>query len=114
MNLLQSKAQEVYRYIYSHPRVLDNMIKHLNQKSVSEILQKLLNLNEPISPSKKEASQEESLLPEIVDGLRQSYVYKIVQRIVNAEETDLEVFLNGISVLQELVFVKVINQELSS
>ena len=76
---------------------------------MSEILQKLLNLTEPISPAKADTPQEENLLPEIVDGLRQSYVYKIVERIVNTDETDIEVFLNGISVLQDLVFIKVIN-----
>jgi len=36
--LLSGKAQDVYRYVYSHPRVLERMVRHLDQKSVSELL----------------------------------------------------------------------------
>lgn len=42
---------------------------------------------------------EEEVSASVIDGLRQSYVFKVVQRIVNGTETDVEVFLNGISVL---------------
>ena len=47
--LLTNKAADVYRYIYEHPHVLDNMIKHLYQKSVSEILMKLLTISESMT-----------------------------------------------------------------
>jgi hypothetical protein len=36
--LLQNKAGDVYRYVYGHPGVLDNLVRHLNQKSLCEIL----------------------------------------------------------------------------
>jgi hypothetical protein len=111
LSLLQLKTKEVQRYLYTHPLAIDHMVRHLGQKSVSEVLQKVLNLSEPIASGK---DLEDEVPSSVIDGLRQSFVYKVVQRVVNDAETDVEVFLNGISVLQELVFVKVINQELTS
>lgn len=40
--LVQSKQKEVYSYVYAHPQVFENLVKHLYSKSISEILQKLL------------------------------------------------------------------------
>ena len=95
MSLLQQKTQEVQRYLYTHPLAIDHMVRHLSQKSVSEVLQKVLSLSEPLG---KDLAEEE-VSPSVIDGLRQSFVYKVVQRIVKGTEGDVEVFLNGISVL---------------
>ena len=65
--LLNNKAAEVYRYIYEHPQVLDNMVKHLYQKSVSEILTKLLNISESMT---EDESGSSSFTGDIVDNIR--------------------------------------------
>jgi hypothetical protein len=46
--LVSNKPKEVFSYIYTHPIVIDNMIKHSYQKSISEILIRLLNTSENV------------------------------------------------------------------
>ena len=92
--LVSNKAQEVYRYVYSHPRVLDSMVNHLYQKSVAEVLQKLLNTSESLADDdSSSAASGGSLSGDFIDTIRQSFVYKIVQRM--CEAGDIEVNLNA-------------------
>jgi len=76
--LISNKASEVYRYIYSHPKVFDNLIRHLYQKSISELLSKLLNFSENLIDN-----SDDHTGPELSENIRSSYVYKVVQRLVD-------------------------------
>eukprot|EP00347_Sterkiella_histriomuscorum_P002974 403366086 len=107
--LVGNKPKEVFGYIYANPNVLDKFINHLNDKSVSEILIRLLNVSENLFDD-SEGSMLQS--PEILDGIRQSYIYKIVGRL--APECSFEDNLNAQTVLSELVEYKAIYQELTS
>jgi hypothetical protein len=40
--LISNKPRQVFSYVYTHPQVFDLFVKHLSDKSVSEVLQKLL------------------------------------------------------------------------
>lgn len=44
--LVSSRTKEVFNYVYTHTRDLDNLVKHSYQKSVSEVLIRLLNTQE--------------------------------------------------------------------
>jgi hypothetical protein len=77
----------------------------------------LLNISESLAAeeeSRNAASNQTSFTGDIVDTIRQSFTYKVVERMVDSQEDDMEVFLNGYQVLQELVFIKPIYQELTS
>lgn len=71
--LVGNKPKEVFGYIYSHLHVLDNFVKHLNDKSISEILIRLLNVSENVL--------DDGGLSSEFDGIRQSYIYKIVEKL---------------------------------
>lgn len=86
------------------------MVGHLCQKSVADILQRLLNVSESIANGEDESGSSS----ETTDAIRQSYVHKIVQRLVDPNETDIEVHLNAVQLLTELVFIKPVYQELTS
>jgi hypothetical protein len=69
--LVSNKAKEVYSYIYKHPEVFDKLVRYISQKSISEVLVKLLNVSEVIS-------EGEGFEYEEIDSIRSSFVYKIV------------------------------------
>lgn len=41
--LVSSNPKEIFTYIYSHPIVLDNLVRHSYQKSISDVLIRLMN-----------------------------------------------------------------------
>ena len=41
--LVSSHAKEIFSYVYSHTIVLDNLVKHSYQKSISDVLIRLMN-----------------------------------------------------------------------
>lgn len=49
-----------------------------------------------------------------MDGIRQSYIFKIVQRMVDRDQTDIEVFLNGVQIISDLILVKPVFKEITS
>jgi len=59
----------VFGYVYTHPEVLDNFVKHCYQKSVSEVLVRLLNVSENVL--------EEGFSGDF-DTIRQSFAFKIL------------------------------------
>lgn len=69
--LVGNKPREVFSYIYQHPVVLDNLVKHIYQKSISEVLIRVLNVTDNIF---EEGMGNETT----VDVIRQSFVHKIV------------------------------------
>ena len=93
--LIGNKPKEVYAYIYNHTEVLDNLVKHVYQKSISEVLIRILNVSDNIF--------EEHLF-ETVDGIRKSFIHKIVKRF--DEKYTVEDHLNAASLLSELVEYK--------
>lgn len=46
--MVGNKPKEVFSYVYSHSQILENLVKHVSQKSVSEVLIRLLNVSENI------------------------------------------------------------------
>ena len=46
--LVSNKPKEVFGYVYSHPEVLESMVRHSYQKSVSEVLIRMLNTSENV------------------------------------------------------------------
>ena len=77
-----NKPREVFGYVYSHPHVFDNFVKHLDDKSVSEILIRLLNVSDNMFEDANNGSDDNATAPAGLssefDGIRQSYIYKIV------------------------------------
>ena len=96
--LVGNKPREVFTYVYQHPVVLHNFIKHIYDKSISEILVRLLNASDNML--------EDSELAQELDGIRQSFVFKILQKL--APEQSYETHLNASQVLAELVEYKVV------
>lgn len=41
--IVSSHPKEIFTYIYSHPIVLDNLVRHSYQKSISDVLIRLMN-----------------------------------------------------------------------
>ena len=85
----------MFNYIYNHPAVIDNMVKHVYQKSVSEVLIRILNISDNLF--------EETLLGE-VENIRKSFIHKIVQKF--DPKYTFEDHLNAASLLSELVEYK--------
>lgn len=83
--LVSNKPKEVFSYIYSNTQVLDNLVRHINQKSISEVLIRLLNTSENVLSGEGLNSAE-------IDSIRQSFVYKIVNRFDPA--LDMEDHIN--------------------
>ena len=77
-----NKPREVFGYVYSHPQVFDNFVKHMDDKSVSEILIRLLNVSDNMFDDANNGSDDNTAAPTGLssefDGIRQSYIYKIV------------------------------------
>jgi len=70
--LVGNKPREVLNYIYHHPEVLENLVKHIYQKSISEVLIRVLNVSENILDDGNEVPLEE---------IRQSFIFKVVGRL---------------------------------
>jgi hypothetical protein len=73
--LVSSKTKEVFSYVYTHTRVLDNLVRHSYQKSVSEVLIRLLNTQENLFSDSHEISYQD------VNSIRSSYIYKIIEKL---------------------------------
>lgn len=75
--LVSSHAKEVFIYVYSHPIVLDNLVRHSYQKSISDVLIRLMNTQENLF----QGSEELSLTYADINSLRCSYVLKILMKL---------------------------------
>jgi len=101
--LVSNKPKDVFSYIYNHPEVLDHFVKHIYNKSISDVLVRLLNVSDNVF--------EDGFYGN-VDSIRQSFVYKIVERLSN--NFTFEDNLNAQNLLSELVEYKIIYSELTS
>lgn len=79
-----NKPREVFAYIYNHPEVLDNLVKHIYQKSISEVLIRVLNVTDNLFDDGNEAP---------IDIIRQSFIYKVVGRL--GPQFEMEDHLNA-------------------
>jgi serine/threonine-protein phosphatase 6 regulatory subunit 3 len=86
--LVGNKPKEVFTYVYQHPEVIEKMIKHIYQKSVSEVLIRLLNVSENVLDSDCEISAAD------MDSVRQSFVFRILQRLSPEHNGSFEDHLN--------------------
>ena len=77
------------------------MVRHLYQKSISEVLIRILNVSETIF---------EDHLMGAINSIRQSFVHKIVKRM--GPDYDVEDHINAASLLGELVEYKLVYTEL--
>lgn len=93
--MIGSKPREVFTYVYNHTEVLDNLVRHVNQKSIAEVLIRLLNVSENVFEGKLDMN---------VDTIRQSFAFKVVQRL--SPQFDIEDHMNASSLLAELVEFK--------
>ena len=78
-----NKAKDVFNYIYNHPECLDLLVRHVYNKSISEVLIRLLNVQDTVL--------DEGL--ENVDSIRQSFVFKVIEKL--APKHSLEDHLNA-------------------
>lgn len=86
--LVSNKPKEVYTYVYTHPQVLDNLVRHSYQKSISEVLIRLLNTSENVFFDGMIEYSE-------VNSIRCSFVYKIVQKMDPEAVGGMEDHLNA-------------------
>ena len=70
--LIGNKPREVFNYIYNHTEVMDNMVRHVYQKSISEVLIRILNISENLFDEK---------ILHVVEDIRKSFVHKIVMKL---------------------------------
>lgn len=101
--LVGNKPREVFTYIYQHPQVIDNLVRHMYQKSITEVLIRVLNVSDNLFEDGYEAN---------VDTIRQGFIYKIVEKL--DPELQFEDHLNAQTLLSELVEYKQFYQELTS
>lgn len=57
-----------------NPKVLDNLVKHVSSKSISDILVRLLNVSESVLDEGVCSSMD-------LDAVRQSFVFKVLARM---------------------------------
>lgn len=88
--------------MYNNPNTIDQFVKHLYSKSISDVLIRLLNVSENVFDEGFEG----------IDSLRQSYVYKVVERM--DPKYSLEDKMNAQGLLSELLDSKSIYSELTS
>ena len=105
--LLTNKAKEVYSYVYSHTEVLDNLVRHSYQKSISEILIKLLNTTDNLFYNDKVNLAD-------INSIRASFIFKIVQKLSPNAPGGLEDHLNAGQILSELAEYKTLQDVLVS
>jgi len=104
--LVSAKTKEVFTYIYTHPVIFDHLLTHSYQKSISEILIRLLNTQENLF-------NENSIAYSEVNSIRTSYVHKLIQKF-NNEEKGLEEHMNVCQILCEIADYKVLYTEMLS
>ncbi len=75
--LLGNRGKEVLGYIYDYPVVIDNLVRHVSNKSVCEVLEQLLSTHEALSEIDS-------------DEIRISFVNKIVDRML-PDNTELDI-----------------------
>ena len=93
----------MFNYIYNHTEVIDNLVKHVYQKSISEVLIRILNISENLF--------NENIIG-MIENIRKSFIHKIVKKF--DPKYTFEDHLNASSLLSELVEYKPIYQELVS
>lgn len=104
--LVSNKGKEVFTYAYTHPTVLENLVKHSYQKSISEVLIRLLNTSENLFFDVISYSE--------VNSIRASFVFKLVNKLNPGAPKGLEDHLNATQILSELSDYKVLYNELVS
>lgn len=92
---MSNKTKEVFTYVYNHPQTLEMLVKHLYNKSISEVLIRLLNVSDNVFEEGNEVNAEQ---------IRQSFIYKVVEKL-NPKFT-FEDHLNSQGLLSELVDFK--------
>ena len=60
--------------MYNHPEVIDLLVRHVYQKSISEVLVRILNVSDNVF-------EECGFEGGNIDNIRQSFVFKIAQRM---------------------------------
>jgi hypothetical protein len=78
--LVSSHAKEVFGYVYSHTVVLDNLVRHSYQKSISDVLIRLMNTQENLFQGSSN-NQDIQLTYQDINTLRCSYVLKLIQKL---------------------------------
>ena len=101
--LIGNKPKEVFQYIYNHTEVIDNMVRHVYQKSISEVLIRILNISDNLF--------EDHILS-AVESIRKSFIHKIVLKF--DPKFTVEDHMNAASLLSELVEYKQVYLELVS
>jgi hypothetical protein len=81
---VSNKTREVFTYIYSHPEILDKLVKHVYNKSITDVLVRLLNVSDSVMEEGYEGS---------IDTIRASFIFKVVERL--HEQYSLEDHLNA-------------------
>lgn len=107
--LVSSHAKEVFGYVYSHTVVLDNLVRHSYQKSISDVLIRLMNTQENLFQGENDILQ---LSYHDINTLRCSYVLKIIQKL--APETTYEDQLNSQQILCDIADYKLLYTEMLS
>jgi hypothetical protein len=106
--LVGSKTKHVFSYIYSNPKYLDLLVRHSYQKSIAEVLIRLLNTQENLFFEDCGVGYAE------VNSIRQSYVYKIIQKLSPAAPGGIEDHMNACSVLSDIADYKILYMEMLS
>jgi hypothetical protein len=70
--LVGNKPKEVFTYIYNHPQAIDLLVNHIYNKSISEVLVRVLNVSDNVFEQGFDAN---------VDSIRQSFVHKILKKL---------------------------------
>lgn len=103
---MSNKGKEVFTYIYTHPTVLENLVKHSYQKSISDVLIRLLNTSENLFFDVISYSE--------VNSIRASFVFKLVNKLNPEAAKGMEDHLNATQILSELADYKVLYAEMAS
>jgi len=89
--LVGNKPREVFKYIYEHQVVLSNLVKHIYQKSISDVLVRILNVSD---------NMLEDPLESDLNKIKESFIRMIVDRL--GPDFTFEDNLNAQSLLSEL------------
>jgi hypothetical protein len=104
--LISNKAKEVYTYVYSHTHVLENLIRHSYQKSLAEVLVKLLN------PASDNLFNPDVVNIQEVTSIRESFILKLAEKL--SPDQTFEDHLNAGQILSELMDSKLVQRALMS
>ena len=106
--LVGAKTKQVFSYIYTHPRVLDHLVRHSYQKSIAEVLIRLLNTQENLFFDDCGVSYTE------VNSIRSCYVFKIIEKFSPAAPGGMEDHMNACSILSDVADYKVLYMDMLS